>query len=76
MLDTGLVVGADAAGAIYDGTYNFNAATGLLDVDVTMSAPAGVWPVQTGVPLTAPLKVPIKVALPRDLGEASSEIQQ
>lgn len=64
VLAAGTVVGADAAGGTYDGTYALNTLTGMIDLDVTISAPAGM-PL---VPLPAPLKLPIKTTLPRDLG--------
>jgi hypothetical protein len=62
-LRDGVIAGADVAGAVYDGTFTENAATGEINVAVTMSAPAGVTPVQTGVPLTAPISVPITATL-------------
>jgi hypothetical protein len=32
VLDTGTVVGCDVAGGTYDGTYEFNQSTGMLDI--------------------------------------------
>ena len=52
-LRDGSIAGADVGGAIYDGTYSENAATAEVDIKVTMAAPAGVTPVQTGVPCGA-----------------------
>lgn len=68
VLTNGIVTGADAGGATYDGSYVENAKTGSLDAEVTMNAPAGVAPVQTGIPLSTPVKIPINTAFPRDLG--------
>jgi hypothetical protein len=66
VLQKGVVVGADVAGASYDGSYTENELTGQLDFEITMNAPAGVTPVQTGIPLTSPISLPIKASLLRD----------
>jgi hypothetical protein len=58
-LRSGSIAGADVGGAIYDGVYTENPATGEININVTMVAPSGTTPVQTGVPLTAPISVPI-----------------
>lgn len=64
----GKIAGADVAGATYSGTYTEDATTGALNYRVTMSAPAGLVPVQTGVPLAAPASIPITGTLrPEDL---------
>ena len=62
-LHDGSIVGADAAGAIYDGTYAENHVTGEINISVTMAAPAGITPVQTGVPLAAPMSIPITATI-------------
>jgi hypothetical protein len=62
----GGVAGADVAGASYDGSYTENDLTGQLDFDITMNAPAGITPVQTGIPLASPISLPIKASLLRD----------
>jgi hypothetical protein len=59
VLRSGSIVGADVGGVIYDGSYAENSATGEININVSMAAPAGTTPVQTGVPLTAPINVPI-----------------
>lgn len=59
----GTVAGADVAGTIYDGVYTENPATGELGVQVNVTAPAGVTPVQTGVPLTESVTYPIDATL-------------
>jgi hypothetical protein len=56
---TGTITGADVAGAIFDGSYTENPTTRVIDFKVTMSAPAGVTPVQTGIALVTPLNLPI-----------------
>jgi len=58
----GLIVGADAAGVTYNGVYTQNTAQ-LIDFHATMSAPAGVTPVQTGVSLISPVNLPISGTL-------------
>jgi hypothetical protein len=60
----GVVVGADVGGATYDGSYTNNSAKMALDFQAIMSMPAGVVPVQTGVPLTEPVSAPISGSLP------------
>ncbi len=42
VLDTGIIVGADAAGGEYDGEYQYNPRTELIDADVTLTVPPGV----------------------------------
>ena len=49
VLDTGAVIGADVAGARYDGTYVYNPKTEMIDTKLKLTVPAGVWLV-TGVP--------------------------
>lgn len=49
VLDTGAVIGADATGVRYDGTYVFNPRTDLLEASITVTVPPGVTLVQ-GVP--------------------------
>lgn len=63
VLRNGSIAGADVAGGTYDGTYIENSNTGDIDLRVIMSAPAGITPVQTGVPLTAPMSLPITATL-------------
>ena len=58
-LRDGSIAGADVAGGTYDGTYTENPKTGEISLQVTMAAPAGITPVQTGVPLAAPITLPI-----------------
>ncbi|SRR5579883_1074213 len=53
----GTIAGADMAGATYDGTYQSNAETDLHEFQITVTFPAGVTPVQTGIPLAAPSRL-------------------
>lgn len=69
VLDTGMVVGADAVGGMYDGSYIFNSQTHLLDVNVEVFIPAGISIVQGNPPAPQPYKFPINVAIARDLGK-------
>jgi hypothetical protein len=55
----GAIAGADVAGTIFDGSYSENLQIGGIDFQVIMKAPAGVMPVQTGIPLAAPISVEI-----------------
>lgn len=56
---SGKIAGADVAGAIYDGEYTEDATTHEVSYRATMVAPAGIVPVQTGIPLLAPATMPI-----------------
>jgi hypothetical protein len=68
VLDAGLVVGCDPSGTTYDGTYEFNSATGMLDATVVMKLAPGAKLV-TGIPAGAlPPTVTIMASVPRDLG--------
>ena len=51
-LDTDTIIGADAAGGLYDGKYEYNTQTKMLDAKQTLTIPAGVALV-TGVPAQA-----------------------
>jgi hypothetical protein len=66
VLHNGSVVGADTGGGIYDGSYIENADTHALEFVITMSMPAGVAPVQTGVPLATPMSVPVSASVPQN----------
>jgi hypothetical protein len=72
VISRGTVVGADAAGSTYDGTYTHDPKTKTIKLNVTMSAPAGVSPVQTGVPLTAAMSLPIETSIPEDFGSGKT----
>ncbi len=68
ILDTGVVIGADVGGVLYDGIYDFNHKTEMLDVSVTLTVPPGV-PLVMGVPpQTIEYKFKIVTSLPRTLG--------
>jgi hypothetical protein len=71
---SGNIAGADVAGATYDGTYTENPAAQEASYQVTMAAPAGVVPVQTGVPLVAPTTIPISGTLHRDDVESGNPV--
>lgn len=64
----GAVVGADQGGATYDGTYCESASTGTINVHITMRGPVGMRPVQTGIPLSAPLELPFTITLAQHFG--------
>lgn len=67
VLHNGQVVGADAAGVTYDGTYAPNAA-GAVTANIVLSVPAGVQLVQ-GIAKPTPWQMPISATLPGDLGQ-------
>lgn len=66
VLMRGAIAGADVAGSTYDGTYQHNSLTKTISITVTMNAPPGVAPVQTGVPLTTPMSLKIDTNVPED----------
>jgi hypothetical protein len=76
-LHEGSVVGADVGGATYDGSYTENPDARKLEFAITMSMPAGVAPVQTGITLATPVSVSITASLLQDDigGEKPSLIQ-
>lgn len=77
VLRSGVVVGADVAGATYDGSYTDNSATETLDFEITMSAPAGIIPVQTGIALTEPMNLPISGRVPQgNIGSETATLLQ
>jgi hypothetical protein len=66
VLRDGNVAGADVAGATYDGTYTINQQTNDTAFEVNMFAPAGITPVQTGIPIASPMTLPITGTLRRE----------
>jgi hypothetical protein len=77
VLRNGSVVGADTGGGTYDGSYKENADTQALEFVITLSMPAGVAPVQTGIPLATPISVPINASLLQDdIGGANPTLVQ
>jgi hypothetical protein len=71
VLSNGKLAGADIAGAVYDGAYEFSPPGDSLHLRITLRAPAGITLVQTGVPLSAPTDMPIEAHLPNDLANGS-----
>jgi hypothetical protein len=63
VLRDGIIAGADMAGSIYDGTYTENPQAGEISLQIIMAAPEGATPVQTGIPLAAPIALPINTTL-------------
>lgn len=64
-LDTGVVVGADVTGGIYDGEYEFNPETRLIDANVEVRAKAGTVLVQGVVVPPEGLTFEVKCSFPR-----------
>jgi hypothetical protein len=62
----GIIAGADLAGATYDGSYRESEPGGNIAVIITMKAPAGIIPVQTGVPLSTSMDLMIETSLSPD----------
>lgn len=71
---SGKIAGADVAGSTYDGTYTENPTTHEVNYQVIMAAPAGVVPVQTGIPLVVPATIPINGTLRQDDVESGSPL--
>ena len=65
-LDSEMVVGADFAGGVYDGTYKWNPRTERLDVDVTVQIPEGVQVVQGQIAPKGGLTFNVKCSFPRE----------
>jgi hypothetical protein len=65
-ISKGVIAGVDVAGSTYDGTYVERSS--LLDLKLTMRMPVGTIPVQTGVPLTEAIDIPLELSLPNDFG--------
>jgi hypothetical protein len=56
---SGKIAGADMTGATFDGEYTEDSTTHEVSYQTTMALPAGVVPVQTGIPLAAPATIPL-----------------
>ncbi|WP_158924963.1 hypothetical protein [Acidisphaera sp. S103] len=59
VLQNGAIAGADVAGGTFSGTYVEDLQSNKINFDITMHMPAGVTPVQTGIPLAAAQDIPI-----------------
>lgn len=62
----GSIAGADVGGATYDGSYTDNQKTRTLEFQITMYAPAGMTPVQTGIPIAEPISLPFNGSISQD----------
>ena len=75
VFDRGMVVGANVAGGQYDGTYNYNAETDMLDIDMTVKMPPNVLTVQ-GVISRRELVFKAQASIPRDAWDAKPFVAQ
>lgn len=66
VLRNGTLVGADVGGATFDGTYSENPSTQTLTLQITMNAPAGMVPVQTGIPMASPTALSFNASVAKD----------
>ena len=66
VLDTGIVVGADVTGGVYDGTFEWNEQTQLLDIAASGWVPEGVQLVQGTVAPAGGLNFNIQCSFPRE----------
>ena len=73
VLDTNMVIGADAAGGEYDGSYVWNTEKQKFDVKITVKIPEGVQLVQGYVAPSGGTEFMVEFSLPRD---AAGEIVQ
>ena len=65
-LETGIVVGADFGGGIYDGTYKWNEQKQLLETNVTVQVPEGVPLVQGHTAGPGGCTFEVKCSFPRE----------
>jgi hypothetical protein len=71
VLDTGIICGAGAAGGHFDGTYQFDPGTNVLDCSITWTASVpGITLVQGGPPLPKGASFTATVQLPNTMGES------
>lgn len=59
VFQNGAIAGADVAGGTFSGVYIEDLQSNKINFDITMHMPAGVTPVQTGIPLAAPQDIPL-----------------
>lgn len=67
VMKNGVIVGADAVGAVLDGTYK-DVGDGMLDVSVTLTVPAGTLLVTGAIAGRNPMAQQITTILPANLG--------
>jgi hypothetical protein len=77
VFEGGVIAGADVAGGIFSGTYKEGATKGQVEFQISLTIPAGATPVQTGIPLTTSMTLPIEASLSEsDIGSASPYLLQ
>lgn len=69
VFDTNIVVGADAGGGLYDGTYTVDTRRNVIDVNVTLTVAPGVGLVLGVPPQPYAYKVPIQASIPRGVAQ-------
>ncbi len=68
------IAGADVAGATYDGEYTEDPKTHEVSYQAMIAAPAGVVPVQTGIPLVAPITITLSGKLRQEDVESGKPV--
>ncbi|MBF0449009.1 MAG: hypothetical protein HQL67_12470 [Magnetococcales bacterium] len=76
ILDTNMVIGADVGGVLYDGNYTLNDNTHEIDLNVTLTVPAGIALVMGVPPRHEDYTIPIVTSIPRDLGQEKPVLLQ
>lgn len=74
-LDNGEIIGADAGGVKYDGTYIYNEATKALDAKLTLTVPAGGILVMGSAPQDHEWQFDFDASFPRETSETPILIQ-
>jgi hypothetical protein len=65
VLDEGRLIGADPDGGTYDGSYEFNSATGMLDCEMIITLAPGSWAVTRATAGTQWKPFKLQVSIPR-----------
>jgi hypothetical protein len=69
VLDSGMLVGADISGTLWDGSYVFNQETRKLDIELTINIPPDAFSVVTGQENTQGFAESHRFSLPREIDE-------
>src|SRR4051812_34762836 len=69
VLDSGMVVGADVTGGIWEGEYQFNSETRQLDIRLTVALPPEILSAVTGQESKVGFREQYQFSLPREMNE-------
>jgi len=75
VLENGRIYGADAAGGKFDGEYEFNRETGMIESRIKVTIPPGVRTVQGIPPQQFEYSYNVEAEFPRDIDDYTTQLK-